>query len=817
MSCERRNESIDPASMTSFVAEQHHRAKVYSITIIAAILLSCVTISIVSDLPLSSPLPPENSRISALIPHSPILINGNAGFLGSNLSTGISRGNGTASNPYVIEGWEINASSSNAIEIRNADMHFVITDVYLHAQNQSNTLLNFVSCQNGTIENVTFSGSCNGGTIIYDSANISIENCNYTAVRSSCINGNTCNRLNISGNRFIDSIFGVSLFTGSHLNIQNNTFSNVSGCNVMEIDDSEISNNTFTDNGGTGIMVAHSSGSMIIQNNTFDNWTRGIEIASSTFVTLRNNSMVNGGLYMDGNQVECWNTHSIDVSNTVNGAPVYYIKDQIGGTVPMDGGQLILANCNGVDAENLYIINTSAPIILGFCTGCIIGNSSLKGSADGLEVYWCSSIRMFNVSCSENRRSGMEFMSSSHCIVRNCSLINNGDGLINEASDYCVIENCNLSSNREGIIISNSDHVGLLGCTLIMNTPLGVQLSNSLYTRISGNVMEECGVLISQGDLQDWTLQDIDASNTVNGRPIVYLRNLTGGIAPAGAGQVMLGNCTDFIIQNQNLSHTVAGIQLGCCSHITVSSNNLTNDYVGVYSCRCDNDTMLNNDARNCSNGYGIASLACADDYYEGNMLDGCQYGIGMVSCSRVYVDGNFCSHGQYGVWMSQSKNVTVINNNLCDNDFHGVYLQSSKRCNITQNLISDNLRYAVVLDYQSNNNHVWNNTFDSNNGVGSTYDAARTQAADSGSNNRWNTSGLVYNYGNYWSDLTAPDSDLDGIVDWSYNLSGNVGAKDYYPLTIGPVIPEPPIFILMILMSAIFLIARHRKKHLSL
>ena len=166
---------------------------------------------------------------------------------------------------------------------------------------------------------------------------------------------------------------------------------------------------------------------------------------------------------------------------------------------------------------------------------------------------------------------------------------------------------------------------------------------------------------------------------------------------------------------------------------------------------------------------------------------------------------------------MSQSKNVTVINNNLCDNDFHGVYLQSSKRCNITQNLISDNLRYAVVLDYQSNNNHVWNNTFDSNNGVGSTYDAARTQAADSGSNNRWNTSGLVYNYGNYWSDLTAPDSDLDGIVDWSYNLSGNVGAKDYYPLTIGPVIPEPPIFILMILMSAIFLIARHRKKHLSL
>lgn len=65
----------------------------------------------------------------AMVTRNPILINGNAGFTPAN---GVTSGSGTESNPYVIEGWDINASSANGIEIRNTTAYFVIRNCYVH-------------------------------------------------------------------------------------------------------------------------------------------------------------------------------------------------------------------------------------------------------------------------------------------------------------------------------------------------------------------------------------------------------------------------------------------------------------------------------------------------------------------------------------------------------------------------------------------------------------------------------------------------------------------------------------------------------------
>ena len=56
-------------------------------------------------------------------PHAPIYINGNADFTSAN---GVTSGAGTASNPFIIEGWEIDADPAWGIEILNT-----IQDVYL--------------------------------------------------------------------------------------------------------------------------------------------------------------------------------------------------------------------------------------------------------------------------------------------------------------------------------------------------------------------------------------------------------------------------------------------------------------------------------------------------------------------------------------------------------------------------------------------------------------------------------------------------------------------------------------------------------------
>ena len=58
--------------------------------------------------------------------HAPILIEGNANFTATN---GVVGGSGTADDPYVIAGWRIDASTANAIEIRDTTAPVVVRDI----------------------------------------------------------------------------------------------------------------------------------------------------------------------------------------------------------------------------------------------------------------------------------------------------------------------------------------------------------------------------------------------------------------------------------------------------------------------------------------------------------------------------------------------------------------------------------------------------------------------------------------------------------------------------------------------------------------
>ena len=70
------------------------------------------------------PAPPEY--------HGPIVIDGNGGFTGQN---GVISGNGTASDPYIIEGWVIYSPEENAIDVRDTDAYFTIRNSIVSSDN----------------------------------------------------------------------------------------------------------------------------------------------------------------------------------------------------------------------------------------------------------------------------------------------------------------------------------------------------------------------------------------------------------------------------------------------------------------------------------------------------------------------------------------------------------------------------------------------------------------------------------------------------------------------------------------------------------
>jgi len=126
-------------------------------------------------------------------------------------------------------------------------------------------------------------------------------------------------------------------------NIFNNTVSNnfgfgiqIGGSNWLKpvYWGSVLKNNTINDNRQIGLNIGCMRAS--VENNTLNfNKRHGIQI-SSTYQTFKNNTLNGNSIFITWTipYYGYYLTHTIDTTNTVNGKPVYFIKNQTGGQVP---------------------------------------------------------------------------------------------------------------------------------------------------------------------------------------------------------------------------------------------------------------------------------------------------------------------------------------------------------------------------------------------------------------------------------------------------------------------------------------------------
>lgn len=139
------------------------RAREYSISFVAIMILSCFSASLLIE-PDPSSNTSHRAKITAYLPHNPIAISDNSGFLGPNDTTGISWGSGTISDPYIIRGWDIDQhgfSIGSAISIGYSDVFFRIEDCYLHNATNGNGI-SLGSASNGALVNNVCSGNLIG-------------------------------------------------------------------------------------------------------------------------------------------------------------------------------------------------------------------------------------------------------------------------------------------------------------------------------------------------------------------------------------------------------------------------------------------------------------------------------------------------------------------------------------------------------------------------------------------------------------------------------------------------------------------------------
>ncbi len=480
----------------------------------------------------------------------------------------------------------------------------------------------------------------------------------------------------ITDNTIRKSDYGVRLISSHHNTVANNSFGGLGTWHGIFLDSSNaniIANNTILDV-WNGIRL-HDSGDNTIRDNIIQSSKRAVLIDSSWNITLTGNVMIEGGIIIEGELIQYWGTHTISPSNLAGGKPVYYWKDAVGGTIPAGAGQVILANCKDVTIKNQSFGNGTAGVQVGFSSGITIADNTASDVWMFLELAFSHDNAISNNTVSSGHLSGIDIDNSdrntiANNVISNVSwgglsvyMSNNNliyDNIIRNNTEYgislgrlnnSVVANNRVLSNRDGIHLHGSHRNTIDNNTASWNERYGFYLMGSENNALSNNNVSHNGdmsILIAPnaGILLDWSANltlfnnrmiengiyiwgelihyitnEIDTSNLVNGKPVHFWKQRNGGTVPANAGQVILADCTDVVVEGQDLNNGTVGITLAFSSANRIANNTVFRNWMGIDLFHSNDNSIHNNTAA--LNTYGIGvSQSDNNVLYHNNIID---------------------------------------------------------------------------------------------------------------------------------------------------------------------------------------------------
>jgi parallel beta-helix repeat protein len=218
--------------------------------------------------------------------------------------------------------------------------------------------------------------------------------------------------------------------------------------------------------------------------------------------------------------------------------------------------------------------------------------------------------------------------------------------------ELASVQNCNISfniisNNYNGIRLFSASGNKIVGNIVSTNTMIGIYLDCTTQDNISGNIMMGDGIVIYGTLVEHCNTHFIDASNTVDGKPVCYWKNRTDGAVPKGSGQVILANCSNVNVRKQENNNGSMGILLIFSSYNNICYNNASSNTL-----------------------HGIGCFASSNNKIVGNTLSLNNYhGIFLSSSNTNLVIGNNISNNQFGIFTySSSIDNKIYHNNFVDN-----------------------------------------------------------------------------------------------------------------------------------------------------
>lgn len=545
----------------------------------------------------------------------------------------------------------------------------------------------------------------------------------------------------------------------------NNVTSNYIGVTATSCERLVVANNTISDTVYYGLNLMLCNGTLVLNNSIGGSRFFGMVVNDCIGAVLRDNAFVDDGIEMWGNVPEEYNTHQIDTSNSVNGLPILYYSneaDVVVDSVPV--GQLIFANCSGIQAAGLDISGPEVAVISAFCSNETISDSSFANAPYCLWFSEVSNLWIHNNSISDACNDHMY-------------IVDPGMAIYAYMCDGVFIENN---------VVNNSDFGAFLGrvsdVLFRYNTVSFGNYASAFGAYSAVNVLVEFNELHSKDGA-------VGLSDSVNCS--VANNSMADNVNDA----FLAMNVTGLTFTGNVLVNNGFGVRLQEVRDVSMSFNSVTG--AGMYTnfgrygidvSTGSNVTLSNNTVAGIPDG-GIRANDVSGVTLSGNSISSnLNDGLALLSCSDISVLDNWIdSNGDDGLLeYGGSGSLEIIGNQIQNNVDSGI--ETSIAAEISRNTVAYNGWYGIGLAGTGS-------TVYHNNIIGNLIQAFQND----GYPNAWDNG--YPDGGNYWSDyggadmMNGPAQDLpgsDGIGDTPRTVQ--VGNQDRYPLMLPFDWNRPPV-----------------------
>lgn len=529
--------------------------------------------------------------------------------------------------------------------------------------------------------------------------------------------------------------------------ILDNTF----GVFVRASHDAVLERNRVFNNSGYGLRI-YENDDVRMENNTVEgNGGIGLSLEVDKMTRMRNNTF--GGnkydIYLLGNSLATFQ-QDIDTSNIVTSGPVHYYVGGSDFTVPSGAGMVGLVQCTNVTVSGLSMSRAGQGVVMAHSSGCTLDGLYLDGCHQGIELYYSDYNEVMSCTANGSNEHGLLLRTSTHNLIADCSFVNTGkgnigNGIFGDFSHYSRVERCNVSGNKgNGVSFRNSDHCHVNDTISNDNTHAnGVFAYLSNYFSARGNDVRGNGngILVSQS-----------SSNCV---------------------------IADNQVFDNNKQSSKRGIEVYYSDLAILTNNTVVGNRYGIWVYSSDDAVLRFNTVRDSQEFGGIYVYGALTVTLENNTAEGNVRGIYVNNPGAAYYDYN---------------NSVVANNTLLDSSQEGLRVDGRfKNATIARNIIEGAGAgyYGIRLSDLTRDSIIYDNKI-----------ACAWNAYDAGADNAWNVSktagknimGGDWIGGNYFSNYSGPDADMDGIGDVPFGIAGPGGSQDLLPLATEVSKPSMPL-----------------------